>query len=115
MVQDRRDLESEIASTEERIGSLQDQVDEGAALIEQLEEEGETATGSGQDCTLAAETGVEVLTAFIQVLELGSQGDRLQAQEEYADMIELGKDAHRATKACVAGLRQVREGEAELL
>jgi hypothetical protein len=116
MVQDRRDIRSEIGAKEEEVQGLNETVKEQAAEIEDLEEQAEAALGSGQECTLAAETGVEVLTVFIQVIELASQGDTLQAQKEYSDMTGLARDAQRATKSCVAGLKGVRDkGEAELL
>lgn len=116
MVGDRDDLRSEAAATEKEVRELNETVKEQAAEIEDLEEQAEAALGSGQECTLAAETGVEVLTVFIQAIELASQGDTLQAQKEYADMTGLARDAQRATKSCVAGLKGVRDkGEAELL
>ncbi len=114
LVQDRRDLQSEVGPKEERIKELNETVKEQALQIEKLEEQAGEASGSGQDCTLAAETGVEVLTAFIQVVELVSQGDRLQAQEEYADMKRLAGDFDRTTESCIARLRAIGDEEAEL-
>ena len=115
MVQDRRDLRSEFGAKEERIREVNETVKEQAARIESLEEQAAEATGSGAECTLAAETGLEVLTAFIQVLELASQGDDLQAQKEYADMQRLADNFDRTTESCIDRLRAIRDEEVELL
>ena len=115
MVRDRRDLRSEIVSKEDQARELNEKVKEQARQIEDLEEQAAEALGSGAECTLAAETGVEVLTAFIQVLELASQGDELQAQKEFADMQRLADNFDRTTESCIARLRAIRDEEAELL
>ncbi len=115
MVQDRRDLRSEVDAKEDRVRELNETVKEQAREIEDLEGQAEEASGSGQQCTAAAEMGAEVLTVFIQVIELVSQGDRLQAEKEYADMTRLARETDRLTKSCVAGLRGIRDEEAELL
>ncbi len=114
-IQERRDLDSQISSTEKEIKDLRDQVEEQALQIEDLEERAEDATGSGETCTQAAEMGVEVLSAFIEGLELASQGNQIEAEKKFVDLTRLGRETDRITQECISGLKAVREGEAELL
>ena len=114
LVQDRRDLESEVASTEKQTKELRDEVEDRAHQIEDLEKRAEDALGSGEVCTQAAEMGVEVLGAFIDGLELASQGKQIEAEKEFVDLTRLGRETDRITQDCISGLRAIREGEAEL-
>ena len=114
-IQERRDLDSEIAATEKETKDLRGQVDDQAHEIEDLEERAEEALGSGEQCTAAAEMGVEVLGIFIQGLELASQGNQIEAEKKFVDLARIGRETDRATQDCIAGLKAVREGEAELL
>lgn len=114
-VQERRDVESKIVATEKRMRDLREEVDDQAHEIGFLDEQVGEALGIGDQCTRGAEMGVEVLSGLIQALELGSQGESLQASKAFVDMVRLAKEVDRITNSCVLGLRGLRREEAQLL
>ena len=104
LVRERRDIESEIAATEERSRELQTAMEGPAERIDDLEEEAEADLASGAECTSAAETGVEVLGALIRWLELSALREAEDAEKELRAALRLAGQANRSTRACAEGL-----------
>ncbi len=100
---ERHDIRTEIAATRQRTRELQPVVRAAAEQIAELEDEAQDDLAIGRDCTLAAQTGVEVLGALIRALELTERGEVPQAQTEGAEMERLAKEADRAAVACASG------------
>ena len=108
-----RDIRGETAATKERISELRVPFDQRAEEIERLRAGELEQVHIGQDCTLAAQTGLEVLNTYIRLLEAGARGEAEHARKELLAVARLSRQANRAARSCAEGIEPTDETPAE--